>query len=434
MKALIIGAARSGIAITKLLCKEGYDCTLIDQKKVDQSQFNLNHSIRIIEGEHPQLLWEEHFDLIVKNPGIPHTNPFVMGFMKQGYFIYNEIEIALRYASNYQIGAITGTNGKTTTTSLLAEMLKCKDTRNVACGNIGLAMSEVVYQNGNVQLDCALEIAAFQLIGCDIFKPKISTILNLAPDHLDVFRDSEEYYQAKCRIYMNQDESDVFLRNIDDENIVRLTQDVKAKVYSFSVEKNADIQIKGDFVCFKEVKLFNHTKLKVPGKHNISNAMVAASMAYIMGVQVEDIKVIVEEFKGVEHRLEFVDTINDVDYYNDSKATTAESTVAALQAFDLPVILLAGGYDKKTGFEVLRPYLYKVKTLIAFGATRDQFKELFPNTILVNDMKEAVKLANSLATSKDKIVLSPACASYDQFENYEQRGQLFKSYVNSLKD
>lgn len=434
MKALIIGAARSGIAITKLLNREGYDCTLIDQKTVDKSLFSVDNSIRIIEGEHPLSLWDEHFDLIVKNPGIPHTNAFVMGFVKQGYFIYNEIEIALRYAPSYQIGAITGTNGKTTTTSLLGEMLKRKDIRNVACGNIGLAMSEVVFQNGNVQLDCALEIAAFQLIGCDKFKPKISTILNLAPDHLDVFSDPEEYYQAKCRIYMNQNNDDIFLRNLDDENIVRLTHDVKAKVYNFSVDKLTDIYIKDDFVYFNEIELFNHTMLKLPGKHSISNAMVAASMAYLMGVQIEDIKLAIESFKGVEHRLEYVVTINEIDYYNDSKATTAESTIAALQAFDQPVILLAGGYDKKTGFEVLRPYLSKVKTLIAFGATRNQFKELFPNTILVNDMKEAVKLAHLLAINKDKIVLSPACASYDQFENYEQRGQLFKSYVNSLKD
>lgn len=434
MKALIIGAARSGIAITKLLNREGYDCTLIDQKTVDKSLFSVDNSIRIIEGEHPLSLWDEHFDLIVKNPGIPHTNAFVMGFVKQGYFIYNEIEIALRYAPSYQIGAITGTNGKTTTTSLIGEMLKRKDIRNVACGNIGLAMSEVVFQNGNVQLDCALEIAAFQLIGCDKFKPKISTILNLAPDHLDVFSDPEEYYQAKCRIYMNQNIDDIFLRNLDDENIVRLTHDVKAKVYNFSVDKLTDIYIKDDFVYFNEIELFNHTMLKLPGKHSISNAMVAASMAYLMGVQIEDIKLAIESFKGVEHRLEYVVTINEIDYYNDSKATTAESTIAALQAFDQPVILLAGGYDKKTGFEVLRPYLSKVKTLIAFGATRNQFKELFPNTILVNDMKEAVKLAHLLAINKDKIVLSPACASYDQFENYEQRGQLFKSYVNSLKD
>ncbi len=434
MNALIIGAARSGIAVTKLLVKEGYQCTLIDKKSIDINQFSSMNSIQIIEGDHPISLWDMHFDLIVKNPGIPHTSSFIQGFVKRGYFIYNEIEIALRYAPKYNIAAITGTNGKTTTTAMLEAMLKCENVKNVACGNIGLAMSEVVYQNGNIELDCALEIAAFQLIGCNLFKPKISAILNLAPDHLDVFHDVNEYYQAKCRIYKNQDQDDIFLKNIDDENIVRLTSDVKAKCYTFSLTEYADIYVRDKLVYFNDVELFDSSKLKVPGKHNVLNAMVACTMAYLMGINVRDIKSTIEEFKGVEHRLEYIDTFNGIDFFNDSKATTAESTVVALDAFESSVILLAGGYDKKTGFEVLRPYLSKVKILIAFGATKHQFKDLYPNTILVNNLKEAVKLAYSLASNKDKIVLSPACASYDQFENFEQRGQLFKDYVKSLKD
>ena len=434
MKALIIGAARSGIAITKLLVKQGYDCVLLDQKSVDQSQFENLESIQIIEGEHPHSLWDESFDLIIKNPGIPHTNEFVQGFVKLGYFIYNEIEIALRYAPHYQIGAITGTNGKTTTTSMLEALLKQKNINNTACGNIGLAMSEVVYQKGNISLDCALEIAAFQLLGCETFKPKISTILNLAPDHLDVFKDTNEYYDAKCRVFMNQDENDIFLKNIDDENIVRLTQNVRAKCYTFSLKKNADIYIVGNNVYFNDVELFDFTKLKVPGMHNVSNAMVACAMAYLMGVEPNQIKQTIESFCGVEHRLEFVRSLNTIEFYNDSKATTAESTVVALEAFDQQVLLLAGGYDKKTGFESLRPYLSKVKYLIAFGDTKNQFQELYPETSLVENMYEAIDLAYNLAKNGDKIVLSPACASYDQFDNYEQRGRLFKEYVNSLKD
>lgn len=434
MKALIIGAARSGISITKLLVKEGYNCTLLDLKKIDLSQFESLNYINVIEGEHPISLWDDHFDLIIKNPGIPHTNAFIKGFVDKGYFIYNEIEIALRYALRYQIGAITGTNGKTTTTSMLEAMLKHKNTKNVACGNIGLAMSEVVYQNGNIDLDCALEIAAFQLIGCETLKPKISTILNLAPDHLDVFANVDEYYMAKSKIFRNQDETDIFLKNIDDRNIVHLSKDIKAKCYTFSLKEKADIYLENEYVYFKEIQLFNSKNLKVPGKHNVSNAMVACSMAYLMGVKIDDIRTTIENFAGVEHRLEFVDKINTIDFFNDSKATTAESTCVALEAFDTPVILLAGGYDKKTGFEVLRSCLSRVKILIAFGDTKHQFKELYANTILVNDMNEATRLAYSLADQNDKIVLSPACASYDQFENYEQRGRLFKDIVKSLKD
>ena len=434
MKALIIGAARSGIAITKLLVKEGYECILLDQKSVDKTQFDALDSIQIIEGPHPISLWNEQFDLIIKNPGISHKNEFIQGFIKQGYFIYNEIEIALRYTSKYQIAAITGTNGKTTTTSMLEAILKCKNENNTACGNIGLAMSEVVYQKGNIELDCALEIAAFQLLGCETFKPKISTILNLAPDHLDVFSDASEYYDAKCRVFMNQDENDVYLRNIDDENIIRLTKNVKAKCYNFSLKGNADIYVKDQLVYFQDIVLFDASKLKVVGMHNLSNAMVAASMAYLMGVSVDLIRDSIENFVGVEHRLEYIRTLNGIDFFNDSKATTAESTVVALEAFDQPVILLAGGYDKKTGFEALRPYLSKVKILIAFGDTKEQFKQLYPETQCVDDMVMALDLAYKQARSGDKIILSPACASYDQFDNYEQRGRLFKESVNSLKE
>lgn len=433
MKALIIGAARSGIAITKLLVKEGFNCVLLDSKSIDRNQFDSLEKIEIIEGEHPKYLWDVSFDLIIKNPGIPHTNEFVQGFAERGYFIYNEIEIALRYAPKYQIGAITGTNGKTTTTSMLEALLKQKNRTNIACGNIGLAMSEVVYQKGNIELDCALEIAAFQLLGCDTFKPRISTILNLAPDHLDVFKDVEEYYNVKCRIFMNQDENDIFLKNIDDDHIVRLTKNVRAQCYTFSLTQEADIYIKDTKVYFKKIELFDYSLLKIPGMHNVSNAMVASTMAYLMGVSVDKIKNTIESFTGVEHRLEYVKRVSGIDFYNDSKATTAESTVVALDAFDQKVILLAGGYDKKTGFESLRNSLSKVKILIAFGATKDQFKQLYPESILVENLFEAINLAYKLAQKGDKIVLSPACASYDQFDNYEQRGRLFKEYVHSLK-
>ena len=198
MKSLVIGAARSGLAIAKLLKQNGYEVTLTDLKQVAEKPVLEALDIRVYDGGHPAFLIDENYDLIVKNPGIPHTNAFVQAFRDQGYFIYNEIEIASRFV-DYQIAAITGTNGKTTTTSLLEAMLKRKNEQNLACGNIGLALSEVVAQKGNVELDVALEIAAFQLLGCDTFKPKLSVILNLAPDHLDVFGDVKEIGRASCR-------------------------------------------------------------------------------------------------------------------------------------------------------------------------------------------------------------------------------------------
>lgn len=432
MKALVIGAARSGVAIAKLLKQNDYDVILTDLKKLEDKRNLEAMGIVVYDDGHPHELLAQKYDVVIKNPGIPHTSPFIRALSEQGYFIYNEIEVASRMVS-YTIAAITGTNGKTTTTSLLEAMLKRKDERNLACGNIGLAFSEVVAEKGNVALDVAMEIAAFQLLGCDRFKPKISVILNLAPDHLDVFGEVKAYYAAKCRIYQAQDESDYFLKNLDDENIVALTQDVKAQVLTFSLVKEADIKLENDWVVFKDIKLFAISTLKITGMHNVSNAMVAASMAYLMGVELSDIQAVCAEFTGVEHRLEYITTIQGVRYYNDSKATTAESTEVALKAFDSNIILLAGGYDKKTGFDILKPHLHRLKAMYAYGVTRDQFKQLYPDAILVDTMEEALNRASLNAKAGDVVLLSPACASYDQFDNYEQRGKLFKQFVHALK-
>lgn len=432
MKALVIGAARSGLAIANLLRQHAYDVILTDLKKVSEKQSLEDKGIVVFDEGHPESLLNQKYDLIIKNPGISHTSPFVQALSNQGYFIYNEIEIASRMV-DYTIAAITGTNGKTTTTRLLELMLKRKDERNLACGNIGLAFSEVVAEHGDVTLDVAMEIAAFQLLGCDRFKPKISVILNLAPDHLDVFGEVAPYYATKCRVFQAQDENDYFLRNLDDENIVALTKGVKAQVLSFSLFKEADVYLEDGWVKFKENDLFEISSLKITGMHNVSNAMVAASMAYLMGVDIMDIRVVCAEFTGVEHRLEYITTIKGVHYYNDSKATTAESTEVALKAFDSNVILLAGGYDKKTGFDVLHPHLHRLKSLYAFGMTRDQFKKLYPAAIMVDTMEEALKQAHISAKAGDVVLLSPACASYDQFDNYEQRGKMFKAFVHALK-
>lgn len=432
MKALVIGAARSGLAIAKLLRKQTYDVVLTDLKKVPEKQSLEEMGISVYDEGHPSSLLKQKYDLVVKNPGIPHTSPFVKALGDQGYFIYNEIEIASRMV-NYAIAAITGTNGKTTTTSLLEAMLKRKNERNLACGNIGLAFSEVVAERGDVTLDVAMEIAAFQLLGCDRFKPKFSVILNLAPDHLDVFKDVDTYYAAKCRIYQAQDENDVFLKNLDDENIVALTQDVKARILTFSLYKDADIHLENGWVKFKEENLFEVDSLKITGMHNVSNAMVAGSLAYLMGVEVLDIQTVCAEFTGVEHRLEYITTIKGVRYYNDSKATTAESTEVALKAFESNIILLAGGYDKQTGFDILKPHLHHLKAMYTFGVTRDQFKQLYPDAVITETMEEALKQAYAYAKEGDVVLLSPACASYDQFDNYEQRGKMFKAFVHALK-
>lgn len=432
MRALIIGAARSGIAVCDLLLSKGYDCTLIDKKSISDKDRLLERGVHLIEGEHPHSLWDESFDLIVKNPGISHHDEFIQGFVKRGHALYTEIEVAQRYAPNFNYGAITGTNGKTTTTALLEAMLKENNPKNIACGNIGLPLSKVVLEHGLEKLDIALEIAAFQLLGCFEFKPSVSVILNLSPDHLDVFKSTEEYYEAKCKIYQNQTENDWFLLNLDDENVLKFAHPLKARCIHYSMKQEADLCISDGWINLLGQNLFHKDQLKLVGEHNLQNAMVAAAMAYKMGVSSESIQHAILNFNGVEHRIEYVRTLNKVRYYNDSKGTTAESTVVALKSFKEPVILLAGGYDKKTGFEVLKPYLNRVKYLIAFGATKSQFKDLYPETLLVETMDEALILAFQLAKDDDVVLLSPACASYDQFTNYEERGKRFKELVFKL--
>jgi len=431
MKVLVLGAARSGIAVTKLLLKEGHTVVLNDSQSIVPQLHFEDPKLTLIEGSHPESLWDENFDLLIKNPGIPHTLPFLKGFTDQNIPIINEIEYASSLV-DYKYGAVTGTNGKTTTTALLGELLKSLNPHNGAYGNIGIALSDLVLDYPDEKLSVAVEIAAFQLLGTFKFHPTVSVIMNLTPDHLDVFKDTDEYYKAKTLVYQNQSGEDWFLRNIDDENVVQYTKACPCKAVDFSVEKETDLCLKDKAVWLYDIKLFDLKDLKLVGLHNVQNAMVAAAMAYKLGVPVAQIQQGIRDFNGVEHRIEYVKTVNGVPYYNDSKGTNAEATVVALKAFDHPVILLAGGYDKKTGFAAMMPYLDKVKTMLVFGETKHQLKALYPDAIVLENLSEAVVMAHSLSKAGDVVLFSPACASYDQFDNYEQRGRIFKDLVHKL--
>lgn len=432
MKVLVIGASLSGSAVSELLAQKGYEVYLTDVNEIKEKNVLEALGIHVYDGGHPEVLKTYTYAFIVKNPGIPYTVPFVKYFQDLQVPMYNEIEIASRFAKQYQYGAITGTNGKTTTTQLLSELLKLKNPINQAAGNIGLPLSEIVLKYQDQPLDIALEIAAFQLLGIETFKPKVSVITNLTPDHLDYFANVDAYYKAKTLVYKQQDEQDYFLLNLDDEQVVNYVGDIKAQVITYSTIQKADVYIQEDKVYYGDVMLFALGDLKLVGMHNVSNAMVAAMMAYLMGVSLKDIRKGIQAFKGVEHRVEFVSTINGIHYYNDSKGTNTDATIVALKAFEKPVILLAGGYDKKTGFHDMIPYLNKVKDMIVFGAVKGQLKAIYPRAYVVDTMFEAIDVAKKIASKNDVVLLSPMCASYDQFRNFEQRGQLFKEYV--LKD
>ena len=370
----------------------------------------------------------------MKNPGIPYHVPFVKYFVEKNVPIYNEIEVALWYGKNLQVGAVTGTNGKTTTTTLLGELLKRKRANAETAGNIGRPLSDLVIEDEETEKDIAMEIAAFQLVACPTFHPVVSVCMNLTPDHLDYFKDLNKYYEAKMLVHKNQTEQDWFLRNIDDPEIMKLTSDLSCKVVDFSMEKEADLCVKDGNVMLYDEVLFSVEDCHLPGKHNLQNCMVAACMAYRMGVTLEDIRAGISEFKGVEHRLEYVETIHDVRYYNDSKGSNTDATITALKSFDQSVILIAGGYDKKTGFEELRPYLDKIKLMVVYGETKLQLKRLMPSAIVCDNLTDAVEVLFDKAQKGDVVLFSPVCASWDQFKNFEERGRLFKELVRNHLD
>ncbi len=432
-KVLVIGAALSGISVARYLNRKGYEIYLTDARKIEEKKELEEAGIKVYDEGHPDFLKDLEYEFIVKNPGIRYTVPFVRYFADKGVSILNEMEIALNDQPQIKLGAITGTNGKTTTTTMLGVMLKTLNPDNGYVGNMGIPLCDFFEEHDGQQLSLAIEIAALQLIGCPSFHPQVSVIMNLTPDHIDYFGDVDTYYKAKTLIYKNQDENDYFIRNVDDENVVSYCTDVKCQVIDFSlVRTDTDLHIENRKAYYKDIELFDLDKFRLPGMHNVENAMIAGCMAYLLGVKVEDIRNILENFPGVEHRIEYVETINGVRYFNDSKGTNVDSTIMALKSFDCPVHLLVGGYDKKTGFAGLKPYLGKVKTMYAYGDTKMQFTELHDDVRLYENMFEALQAARENAREGEVVLLSPACASWDQFPNYEVRGKQFKEMVRSF--
>ncbi|MDD4642945.1 MAG: UDP-N-acetylmuramoyl-L-alanine--D-glutamate ligase [Erysipelotrichaceae bacterium] len=430
---LVVGCAKSGFWVSMLLQTKGFAVTITDKQVISNKNKLEEIGIRVFDNGHPDSLINEDWDFIVKNPGIAYHTPFVSEFINRSIPIYTEIEVASWYAKGFRYGAITGTNGKTTTTTILYEMLKRKGNA-FASGNIGEALSKTVYDHEYESADIALEVSAFQLLGMPDFRPLVSTITNLTPDHLDYFENIEDYYRAKTLIYKNQIDDDWFILNLDDQRVIDHCVNIKCKIITMSINKEADLMIKDNIVWLFDKQLFDVSTLKIIGRHNIQNAMVAATMAYKMGVDVSDIASSINDFEAIEHRIEYVDTICGVKYYNDSKGTNTDSTIIALRSFNQPVILIAGGYDKHTGFSDLLDHVEKIKTLIVYGATKYELAKLKTDSIICEDLRQATTFAHNVAQANDIVLFSPACASYDQFHDYQQRGDVFKGLIKSIKE
>lgn len=425
MNALVIGAGISGLGCARLLNSESYDVTLVSNRDFSSRKECEAIGIKVYLDDQDMSLVKD-YDLVVKSPGIPNDHPLVSQFTN----VIDEIEVAWRFTKDSSYYAISGTNGKTTTSSLLFAMLQHKSARALLAGNVGVSLSESVLKDRGVR-DVALEISAFQLEQCPTFAPKVFGLLNLTPDHLDRYDSVEDYYGAKLSVL---DRVGTFIRNCDDVEIVKRTQNTTNNVINISLltRENMDVYRQDEAIYFKDVKLFDLSDLRLVGEHNIMNASFAALMAYLAGVDLKDIVLTLRSFGGVEHRCEYVRTIDGVRFYNDSKATNPESCVVCLNAFKAPTILLAGGYDKKISFDILKPFAKTLKAVYLFGESALQLKEIFPDALIVDSMDSALDEALEIVEFGDVVVLSPACASYDQFDNFEQRGDIFKNLVNNI--
>ena len=426
---LVIGAAKSGVAVAKLLQRHGYDVTITDMNAILELEELQTLGIHVFEKGHPDELKSEDYAFVVKNPGIKYTVPFVRYFVEHKVKILTEVEIGYRYATKFKYGAVTGTNGKTTITTMLYEMLKYNH-KAIVAGNIGWPLSELALAYEDEEKDVALELSNFQLLGIEYFAPHVSVVCNLAPDHLDYMPSVESYYESKMRIYENCTEDDWFLRNVDDATVMQYAQHIPCKVIDFSLTRqDVDLYRKDGTVYLHELALFEEKNFHVVGDYNLSNAMIASCMAYKLGVSVSDIQKAIAAFSPVEHRLEYIGEKNGVKFYNDSKATNTHAVAAALNSFDKNIILLAGGHDKGISFEDLKQYDERVKLCVAFGETGPQFQDIFSCVQVVETMQEALDAAVANSKEQDIVLLSPACSSYDQFPNYEVRGALFKEMV-----
>ena len=439
-KVLVIGLARSGMAAIKVLKKLGADIYLSERKELSKQDREYLESINVTIYDQDMSVFEKDYDLVIKNPGVPPVSPIVKRLNERNIPIITEIELAYDVSKPQHYVAITGTNGKTTTTTIVYELLNkaFKEKAHVG-GNIGTPLCELVLEHNLMEEEghyISLEISNHQLVDIDTFRPEIATIINLTPDHLETMGSLDAYYKSKTEVYRNMKDDDIFIYNSDDEVMEEYAKKypIRCRIETFSLEKqNTYAFIKDDHIWVNNEKVLPLDKIHLVGKHNIQNVMISIMAAKALNISNEDIIETIDQFKGVEHRIEFVRELNGIKYYNDSKGTNTDATITALKAFDKNVILLVGGYEKGLDMSEMRKYLSPVKKVIGYGvAGRRIASDLVEDPIIVTTLNEAVAEANKIAVSGDVILLSPTTSSFDQYSGYEERGRHFKEIVNSL--
>lgn len=446
---LVIGLARSGMASALLLLQDGAQVTVNDKRTAEdltaEEQLFLkeNSTLRFVGGGHPANLVTEQTALIIKNPGVPLKLPPLQRAAELAVPVITEVEHAAWHLTAPLVG-ITGTNGKTTTTALTGEMYRATGRQTFVAGNIGLPLSAVIPQ---VQAEDVVvaELSSFQLEGTSHFRPHLAAILNITPDHLDHHGSWEAYREAKAMIFANQSAADAVVLNADDPEALALRQRPHCQVYLFSrlreVERGAFVR--DGLITLRdgqeEVTVCPQEDLAIPGSHNLENALAATLLAWLGGVPAAIIAQVLTTFPGVEHRLEYVRTLAGVDYINDSKGTNVDATLKALSAFPQRKVLIAGGYEKGADFAPFAQALAgEVSHVILLGQVAERLAAAFReagyfNFTFAASLAEAVQMAQAKAQRGEVVLLSPACASWGMFRDYEERGKLFKQAVWQLR-
>lgn len=441
-KVLVLGLALSGVNAAKLLHSLGALVTVNDYKSFDENpeaQELLESGIRVVTGGHPVELLDEDFEWIVKNPGIMYNNPIIVRALEKQIPVITEVELAYEVAESMLIG-VTGTNGKTTTTTMIAELLNMNRENGHAyvAGNIGTPAS-LVAQQATVDDETIMELSSFQLMGITEMKPHIAVITNIYSAHLDYHGTREEYVAAKMRITENQTAADYLVVNWDQSELRELAKSSQAQIIPFSrLERvNNGVYLENEVIFYRDEPVMNTASILVPGDHNVENAMAAIAVAKLLNQENGAIRECLQQFSGVKHRTQFVREYQQRRFYNDSKATNNLATKNALKGFDVPVILLAGGLDRGNDFDELIPELKRVKALVLFGETAAKLAETgkkagVQQIEFVQNVEAAVPVAFEISEPGEVILLSPACASWDQYRSFEVRGDAFIQSISQL--
>ena len=441
-KVLILGLARSGFSAALTLYKLNCEIIVNDynqEDKLDSNQINKLKELGItcIFGSHPDDLIDNTIDYIIKNPGIRNDHKYVLKANELNIPVINEVELAYNLLpKDVKIISITGSNGKTTTTTLTYKILESAGLTVHLAGNIGTPLCSILdkVKSGDIIVS---EISCQQLANVDKFKPNIAVLTNLSPAHIDFFGSFDKYKKVKVKLFKNQTNEDIAILNVDNKDSIEETKDIKSQKLYISLNNKKDVYYKDNNIYYRDELVMNRDLMFLKGNHNVQNAMDAILVSKLFNVSNDVIINVLKNFRGVEHRLEYVDEVNGVKYYNDTEATNIKCTQIALSSFHEPIILFLGGLERGQNFDDLNDYIKNVKVIIGIGECRERVREFANNNNIENyifeHLRDGFKKSLEVSNKGDIVLLSPASASWDQYKECEERGAEFKKYVEELK-